>query len=78
MKNPIVIPIQGMRSDAKIKENLSAAKIVLSDSEYDLLNTELNKLIVHGEKTDEQIAQLGELRTKMYGSSGIHNRIKFL
>ena len=72
MKNPIVVPIPGMRSEARIKENLGAADIELTDSEYHLLTSELNKLKVHGERTDEQIAQLGELRTKMYGSSGVH------
>ena len=72
MKNPIVVPIPGMRNDARIKENLGAADIELTDSEYDLLTSELNKLKVHGERTDEQIAQLGVLRTKLYGSSGVH------
>ena len=65
-------PNPGMRSDARIKENLGAADIELTDSEYDLLTSEIHKLKVHGERTDEQIAQLGELRTKMYGSSGFH------
>ena len=72
MKNNHIIPIPGMRSDSRIEENLGAADIVLSDEEYALLTGELNKLKVYGERTDTQISELGELRTKLYGGSGVH------
>lgn len=72
MKQEHVVPIPGMRSDARITENLGAADVLLTDEEYDTLTTELNNLKVYGNRTDEQIAGLGTLRTKLYGSSGVH------
>lgn len=72
MKNEHVVPIPGMRSEQRIAENLGVAEIVLSDEEYAALTKELDKLKVYGERTDEQIAELGELRTKLYGGSGVH------
>ncbi len=72
MKNEHIVPIPGMRSDARIAENLGTADVVLSDEEYAALTEKLNALTVFGNRTDEQIAELGELRTKMYGSSGVH------
>lgn len=74
MKKEHIVPIPGMRSDARIKENLGAADILLTDKEYDLLTAELNKLKVYGNRTDEQIAELGALRTQLYGSSGVHHQ----
>lgn len=72
MKQEHIVPIPGMRSDARIKENLGAADVLLTDDEYNTLTAELNKLKVYGNRTDEQIAELGELRTRLYGSSGVH------
>ncbi len=72
MKQEHVVPIPGMRSDARITENLGAADVLLTDEEYDTLTTELNNLKVYGNRTDEQIAGLGALRTKLYGSSGVY------
>ena len=65
--------IRLMRSDARIVENLGAADVELSDAEYTSLTTALNQLKVYGERTDEQIAELGKLRTELYGSSGVHH-----
>lgn len=72
MKQKHIVPIPGMRSDARIKENLGAADVLLTDDEYNTLTAELNKLKVYGNRTDEQIAELGELRTRLYGSSGVY------
>lgn len=72
MKQEHIVPIPGMRSDARIKENLGAAYVLLTDDEYNTLTAELNKLKVYGNRTDEQIAELGELRTRLYGSSGVY------
>lgn len=72
MKNNHIIPIPGMRSESRIAENLGAADIVLSDEEYAVLTGELDKLKVYGERTDEQISQLGELRKQLFGGSGVH------
>lgn len=73
MHRPYIVPIPGMRSDARIAENLGAADVTLSDAEYAALTDALDRLTVYGNRTDEQIAQLGALRTKMYGSSGVHD-----
>lgn len=72
MKEQHVVPIPGMRSDARIAENLGAGDVELSDQEYQSLTDALNSLKVFGERTDEQIAGLGKLRTELYGSSGVH------
>ncbi len=61
-----------MRSDARIAENLGAADVVLSDDEYRTLTAALDRMQVYGNRTDEEIAGLGELRTKLYGSAGVH------
>lgn len=74
LKHDHIVPIPGMRSDARIAENLGAADVELTDEEYNALNTALNTLTVYGNRTDEQIAELGELRTKLYGSSGVHKK----
>lgn len=67
-----VVPIPGMRRDERIKENLGAASVELSASEYDQLTAELDKLKVYGNRTDEDIAKLGALaRNKLFGSSGV-------
>ncbi len=50
------------------------ADVTLADDEYVALTAALNKLKVYGERTDEQIAELGELRTKLYGSPGVHTQ----
>lgn len=72
MHNECVVPIPGMRSDARIAESLEAAGVVLSDDEYRALTAELDKMQVYGVRTDEEIAGLDELRTKLYGSAGVH------
>lgn len=73
MHRPYIVPIPGMRSDARIAENLGAADVTLTDAEYNALTEALNQLTIYGNRTDEQIAQLGELRTKLFGSSGVHD-----
>lgn len=74
MKHDHIVPIPGMRSDARIAENLGAADVVLTDEEYQALSSALDALTVYGNRTDEQIAELGALRTELYGSSGVHSR----
>ena len=43
-KSPIVIPIPGMRRDARIEENLSSVNVELTDDEYNQLEKELSKI----------------------------------
>lgn len=56
-----IVPIPGMRSDARILENLGAAHITLSDVEYAALNEALSHITIHGNRTDEDIARLGTI-----------------
>ena len=71
MHDENVVPIPGMRSEARIAENLGAAEISLSGEEYAALTAELDKLKVYGVRTDDEIARLGELRKELYGGSGV-------
>ena len=72
MKKDFIVPIPGMRKDERIRENLGAAEISLSDEEYLQLSDELNKLKIYGYRKDEDIAKLGGLvRNKLFGSSGV-------
>lgn len=72
MRKNFIVPIPGMRRDERIRENLGAAEIILSDDEYSQLTAELNRLEIFGDRKDEDIAKLGALvRNKLFGSSGV-------
>lgn len=72
MHKNFIVPIPGMRRDERIRENLGAAEIILSDNEYSQLTAELNRLEIFGDRKDEDIAKLGALvRNKLFGSSGV-------
>ena len=43
-----VIPIPGSKNKERIMENLRASEVVLTDEEFDRLDSELNRLPVHG------------------------------
>ena len=45
-----LVPIPGMRSDARIEENLGAAAVGLTAEEYASLTAELDKLTVYGDR----------------------------
>lgn len=45
-----LVPIPGMRSDARIEENLGAADVELTAEEYASLTAELDKLTVYGDR----------------------------
>ena len=62
-KSPVVIPIPGMRTDARIEENLSSVNVELTDQEYEDLEKELSKIPIHGNRTDKDIIEgLGSLK----------------
>ena len=63
-KASFIVPIPGMRSEAKIRENLGAADIELTDAEFNELEQALAKIEIHGNRTDEDIAKLGAVQTK--------------
>ena len=72
MHKSFIIPIPGMRKDERIKENLGAADVVLTDEEYNVITETLNKMTVYGDRKDEDIAKLGPLvRNKLFGTSGV-------
>ena len=56
-KSPVVIPIPGMRTDARIEENLSSVNVELTDDEYNQLENELSKITIHGNRTDKDIIE---------------------
>lgn len=61
MHSAHVVPIPGMRTDARIFENLGAAEVMLTDAEYAAMNEALAHITIHGNRTDEDIAKLGTI-----------------
>lgn len=61
-----------MRKEERIKENLGAADIELSGAEYTELKTSLDRLKVYGDRKDEDITKLGDLRKEKFGSTGVN------
>jgi len=57
-KKDFIVPIPGMRKVERIKENLGAADVDLTDEEFERIETELAKIEIHGNRTDEDIAKL--------------------
>lgn len=47
-KYPHVVPIPGSKNKGRIMENLKASEVVLTAEEFDRLDSELNRLPVHG------------------------------
>lgn len=72
LHKPYIVPIPGMRKEERIRENLGAADVELTDEEYDTLTKTLNGMVVYGDRKDEDIAKLGALvRNKLFGTSGV-------
>ena len=61
MHSEHIVPIPGMRSDARILENLGAAEVPLTDDEYAAMNEALSHITIYGNRTDEDIAKLGTI-----------------
>ena len=60
-KWPFVTPIPGARTTERIEENLGAADVELAPGELDVLQRELAKIPIHGNRTDKDIMKLREL-----------------
>jgi aryl-alcohol dehydrogenase-like predicted oxidoreductase len=60
-KGDFIVPIPGSRRLERINENLGAADVDLTDDEFSALETELAKITLHGNRTDEDIAKLRDL-----------------
>lgn len=54
-----VVPIPGMRKEARIRENLGAAEVTLTADEYRRLTDALDRLIIHGTRDGRDIKKLG-------------------
>lgn len=65
-KYDFVAPIPGMRSDARIKENLGAADVELSGGEFAAIEEALGGITVYGDRKDEDIHKLGTVRAMDY------------
>ena len=54
-KRPFIVPIPGSRTTERIRENLGAADVVLTNDEFEQLEAELSKIKIFGNRTDEDI-----------------------
>lgn len=53
-----LVPIPGMRSMERIRENFGAADVTLTDEEFQHIETALAEIRIYGNRTDEDIAKL--------------------
>lgn len=60
-KEDCIVPIPGMRREKRVKENLSAADVELTEAEYQQIETALNQIDIYGNRTDEDIAKLHDI-----------------
>jgi len=57
-KEDFIAPIPGSCKRERSEENLAAADVELTPSELEQIETELAKIDIHGNRTDEEIAKL--------------------
>jgi len=57
-KKDFIVPIPGARKPTRIQENLNSANVDLNDNEFDQIESELAKITIHGNRTDEDITKL--------------------
>ncbi len=63
-KGEHVVPIPGMRRPERIRENLGAADVALDAGELADLERALDAIVIHGNRTDEDIQKLGTVRAQ--------------
>ncbi len=63
-KYDFLVPIPGMRKYERIDENLGAAGVILSESEFNKIEEELSKITLYGNRTDEDIQKMGHVRAQ--------------
>ena len=56
-----IVPIPGMRKEERVKENLGAVNVKLTDDEYNEINKELNKITIYGDRDSRDIAKLASV-----------------
>ena len=57
-KKSFIVPIPGMRTDARLEENLGAASVTLTAEEFQAIEAALSRITIYGNRTDEDIAKL--------------------
>lgn len=57
-KKDFIVPIPGMRTLSRMEENFGAASVNLTQDEYNRLESELAKITIYGNRTDQDIAKL--------------------
>jgi aryl-alcohol dehydrogenase-like predicted oxidoreductase len=57
-KKDFIVPIPGARKPERIQENLNAVDVELTNNEFNQIESELAKIEIHGNRTDEDIAKL--------------------
>ncbi|WP_406447405.1 aldo/keto reductase [Streptomyces sp. NBC_00876] len=60
-KGDFIVPIPGSRRIERVEENLGAAEVELTADEFGRIESELARIEIHGNRTDEDIARLGIL-----------------
>lgn len=60
-KKNFIVPIPGMRTDARLVENFGAASVTLTAEEFRAIETALSRITIYGNRTDEDIAKLREI-----------------
>ena len=63
-KRDFIVPIPGMRRDERIVENLGAVEVELSDAELERIEQALSRIVIHGNRTDQDIAKLGTVKSQ--------------
>lgn len=63
-KYDFLVPIPGMRKYERIDENLGAASVELTDDEFNKIEQELDKIKIHGNRTDEDIQKMGHVKAQ--------------
>jgi aryl-alcohol dehydrogenase-like predicted oxidoreductase len=61
-KKDFIVPIPGSRKPERIAENMGAADVELIDTEFQQIEAELAKLTIHGNRTDDDIAKLRNIK----------------
>ena len=60
-KEDFIVPIPGMRTDERMIENFGAADVILTEDEYQDIETALAGIKIYGNRTDSDIAKLKEI-----------------
>ena len=61
-KGDFLVSIPGMRTDARIHENLQAANVHLTPEEFAKIEEELSHISIYGNRTSEDIAKLKNMK----------------